>query len=163
MKIQISVIIFFLCFNILRSEKRANKQLIPYSDTQLVKRYGDGNVSKVDKKRQLNFPSSDQIDLLRSLLDASPERLRVMKKTIERVESMSPDQKRNVKMRLRKLRDAPPHIRFKELGNLRLRYEKLNKYWKSLKSEKRKSEMKNFQNLSLSERDSYFRDVVGNH
>ena len=163
MKIQISVIIFFLCFNTLRSEKRANKQLIPYSDTQLVKRYGDGNVSKVDKKRQLNFPSSDQIDLLRSLLDASPERLRVMKKTIERVESMSPDQKRNVKMRLRKLRDAPPHIRFKELGNLRLRYEKLNKYLKSLKSEKRKSEMKNFQNLSLSERDSYFRDVVGNH
>ena len=161
MKIQISVIIFFLCFNILRSEKRANEHLIPDPDTRLVKR--DGNVSKVDKKRKLNFPSSDQIDLLRSLLDASPERLRVMKKTIERVESMTPDQKRNVKIRLRKLRDAPPHIRFKELGNLRLRHEKLTKYWQSLKSEKRKSEIKNFQNLSLSERDSYYRDVIGNN
>ena len=86
-----------------------------------------------------------------------------MKKTIERVESMTPDQKRNVKMRLKKLRDAPPHIRFKELGNLRLRHEKLNKYWKSLNREKRKSEMENFQNLSLPERESYFRDVIGNH
>ena len=163
MKIQICVIIFFICFNILKSEDRDKENLIPGPDKRLVKSYGDGNVTKVDKKRKLNFPSSNQIDLLRSLLDASPERLRLMKKTIERVESMTPDQKRNVKVRLRKLRDAPPHIRFKELGNLRLRHEKLTKYWQSLKTEKRKSEMKNFQNLSLSERDSYFRDVIGNH
>ena len=37
MKIQISVIIFFLCFNILKSEKRANEHLIPDPDTRLVK------------------------------------------------------------------------------------------------------------------------------
>lgn len=119
----------------------------------------DSNQTKVMKMGKTRMPAVSEINLLRSLLDSSPERLKIMRKTIERVESMSPDQKKKIKDRLSKLRDLPPQIRIKELGRLRVRHEKLNRYWQSLSPEIRKDEIDTFRKLNLEERDNYHKRI----
>jgi hypothetical protein len=90
-----------------------------------------------------------------------PEKLRIMRRTIERVEGMSPVQKKEIKTRLRKLKDLNPDHRARELRGLRRRHDILNKHWQSLNSESRQEEMKKFYNLSLSERSIYLNKIKG--
>lgn len=124
---------------------------------KLNKSSNEKNMTKSGSKRSVQLPNASEIELLQRLLDVSPERLRFMKKAIERVESMSPEQKKNIKERLSKLRNLPPHIRTREIGKLRSRHEKLNKYWKGLDYEKRKLEIAEFQSLTSSEKDNYLK------
>jgi hypothetical protein len=72
---------------------------------------------------------------------------------------MNPEQKKNIKERLSKLKNSPPHIRKREIGKLRSRHEKLNKYWKDLDFEKRKLEITKFQSLSSLEKDNYLKRI----
>ena len=110
----------------------------------------DNNQTKRELHRKPHFPGASQVDLLRTLLEMPPEKLRIMRNTIERVEGMSPVQKKEIKTRLRKLKDLKPDYRLHELRLLRRRHDILNKYWQSLNSESREEEMKKFYNLSLS-------------
>jgi hypothetical protein len=126
---------------------------------KLNKSFNDRNMTKSGSKRSVQLPNASEIELLQRLLDVSPERLRFMKKAIERVESMNPEQKKNIKERLSKLKNSPPHIRKREIGKLRSRHEKLNKYWKDLDFEKRKLEITKFQSLSSLEKDNYLKRI----
>ena len=71
---------------------------------KLNKSSNEKNMTKSGSKRSVQLPNASEIELLQRLLDVSPERLRFMKKAIERVESMSPEQKKNIKERLSKPR-----------------------------------------------------------
>ena len=79
----------------------------------------DRNNSALSVSRSTHFQGAKHIDLLFSLLDASPEKLRVMKKTIERVQLMSPEQKKEMRGRLKELTNR---ISFRR----RLREKKIN-------------------------------------
>jgi hypothetical protein len=67
--------------------------------------------------------------------------------------------KKEIKTRLRKLKDLKPDHRAHEIRVLRRRHDILNKYWQSLNSESRQAEMKKFYNLSLSERSIYWNKI----
>jgi hypothetical protein len=124
-----------------------------------TKHLSDKNQTKKNLRGIPIFPGANQVELLRSLLDAPPENLRILRKTIERVEGMSLEQKKDIKHRLRNLKNLQPERRSKELRALRHRQDVLSKYWNSLDLEIRKEEMRSFYKLSLLERKKYFEKI----
>ena len=141
------------------NEKIVNQPITKNNDS-IHKSSSDSNFTNISLRRKPSFPGANEVELLRSLLDASPERLKIMKKTIERVESMSPQKKKEIKKRLRQLKDSPPHIRAKELGWLKRRQEQLNNYWQTLSPQDRENEIKSFRALPSGEREKYFRSII---
>lgn len=107
-------------------------------------------------------PNDEQIKLLHFLLEASPERLRAMRKTIESVESMSPEQRKSMRARLKRFKENPPATRTKMMRDYRMRQDLLRKYWKTLDSETRAREMKHFHQLPLPQRSKYLEKVRKN-
>lgn len=156
------VVLFLLFLNILSSKGSSpvNDSGTANTIDREFKRGFDKNMSKSGGFRKSNFSDLGEIEILRRLLDAPPEKLKIMKKTIERVESMTPEQKRNVSNRLKKLRESPPHIRHNEIGKLRFRRDKLNNYWQGLGVEERKSEMEKFFKLSALGREKYMTEIT---
>ena len=156
------IVLFLLFFNILSSKGSSpvKDSITANTVDRELKRGFDKNMSKSGGFRKSNFSDLGEIEILRRLLDAPPEKLKIMKKTIERVESMTPEQKRNVSNRLKKLRESPPHIRHKEIGKLRFRRDKLNNYWQGLGVEERKSEMEKFFKLSALGREKYMTEIT---
>jgi hypothetical protein len=150
--------LFFPLSLILASEVNDRKKL-SIQKMEKRKHFPDKNQTKKTLRGIPLFPGANQVDLLRSLLDAPPENLRILRKTIERVEGMSPEQKKDIKHRLRNLRNLQPEGRTKELRALRHRQDVLGKYWKSLDPEMRKEEMRNFYQLSFADRTKYFNQV----
>ena len=145
---------------LLHGNEESLNQAIYKTKNSIHKNLDDNNFTKLISRRRLSFPGVNEVELLRSLLDASPERLKIMKKTIERVESMSPQKKKEIKKRLRQLKDSPPHIRAKELGWLKRRQEQLNNYWQTLSPQDRENEIKSFRALPSGEREKYFRSII---
>ena len=107
-------------------------------------------------------PNDEQIELLHFLLEASPERLQTIRKTIERVESMSPEQRKSMRARLKRFRENPPATRTKMMRDFRMRQDLLRKYWKTLDPETRAREMKHFYQLPLPQRPKYLEKVRKN-
>ena len=107
-------------------------------------------------------PGDEQMELLHFLLDASPERLQAMRKTIERVEAMSPEQRKSMRARLKHFRENPPATRTKMMRDFRTRQDLLRKYLKTLDPETRSREMKHFHQLPLPERSKYLEKVRKN-
>ena len=101
----------------------------------------------------------EEIKMLRKFLDMPPARLRMLRKTIERIESYSDEEKRAMRQKLLKLRESDPIERKKMLHGFRKRYERLNAYWNNLPEEKRRREMKEFQSLSIPARKKYIDDL----
>ena len=141
------------------NEKMVNQPITKNNDS-IHKSSSDNNFTNISLRRKPSFPGANEVELLRTLLDASPERLKIMKKTIERVESMSPQKKKEIKKRLRQLKDSPPHIRADEIGRLKRRYEQLTQYWASLNPKDRQNEIKAFRALTFPEREKYFKSVL---
>ena len=52
-------------------------------------------------------------------------------------------------MRLRQLKDSPPHLRAHELGRLKRRYEQLTQHWASLNLKIDKMRLKPFEHSHL--------------
>jgi hypothetical protein len=82
-----------------------------------------------------------------------------MRKTIERVESMSPEQRKSMRARLKRFRENPPAARTKMMRDFRIRQDLLWKYWKTLDPETKAREMKHFHQLSLPERSKYLEGI----
>ena len=140
------------------AEKVLNKnfdKLKHYSRKPLT----DSNSSQSVPRKKPQFPVNKQINLLKSLLDTPPERLKIMRKTIERIESMNPEQKRALRQRLSTLNNKSPEGRSRELANLRTRHEKLSVFWQSLSPEKRSKEINQFQKLSYEDRAKYLKRI----
>lgn len=145
---------------LLHGNEGSLNQATTETKNSIHKSLSDNNFTKMSSRRRPSFPGANEVELLRSLLDASPERLKIMKKTIERVESMSPQKKKEIKKRLRQLKDSPPHIRADEIGRLKRRYEQLTQYWASLNPKDRQNEIKAFRALTFPEREKYFKSVI---
>ena len=145
---------------LLHGNEESFKQATSETKNSIHKSLSDNNYTKMNSRRRPTFPGANEVELLRSLLDASPERLKIMKKTIERVESMSPQKKKEIKKRLRQLKDSPPHIRADEIGRLKRRYEQLTQHWASLNPKDQQNEIKAFRALSFPEREKYFKSVI---
>ena len=109
--------------------------------------------------RKRRAPGEEQMDLLRFFLEASPERLQVIRKTIERVEKMTPDERKNMRARLKRFREKAPAARTKMMKDFHMRQDLLNRYWKTLDPETRVREMNHFYQLSLPQRPKYFEKV----
>lgn len=146
-------------FSFWLSGKNEEPEILTKSQTEGAPYVENKNHPKGDLLRKPLFPGAGQVDLLRVLLDMPPEKLRIMRKTIERVEKMSPVHKKEIKIRLSRLRDLNPENRARELRVLRRRYETLNKHWQNMDSESRQLEMSKFFKLSLSERSKYFNEI----
>ncbi len=119
----------------------------------------DENRTRADFQRKRRPPSEEQMELLRFLLEASPERLQVIRRTIERVEKMSPEERKNMKVRLKHFRENAPAARVKMMRDFQSRQDSLRKYWKTLDSETQSREMKKFHQLALPERQKYLEKV----
>ena len=100
-----------------------------------------------------------EIELLQRLLKAKPEKLRVMRKTIERVELMSQEQRKTMSERLRHFRNAPIAEKQRVMMTLKTRTKTLSQYWRKLDPQKKRAEMEHFRTLNEAERGNYFKKV----
>ena len=98
------------------------------------------------------------MELLRFFLEASPERLQVIRKTIERVEKMTPEERKSMRARLKRFRRKAA-ARTKMMKDFHMRQDLLNRYWKTLDPETRVREMNHFHQLSLPQRPKYLEKV----
>ena len=115
----------------------------------------DKNRTRADFQRKKRPPSEGQMELLRFLLEASPERLQVMRRTIERVEKMTPEERKSMRVRLKRFRENAPAARTKMMKDFQSRQDALHRYWKTLDPETRAREMKHFYQLPLPARSKY--------
>ena len=109
--------------------------------------------------RKKRPPGEEQMELLRFLLEASPERLQVIRRTIEHVEKMTPEERKSMRGRLKRFRENAPAARTKMMKDFQSRQDSLRKYWKTLDSEAKAREMSNFHQLSLPDRQKYLEKV----
>ena len=124
--------------------------------------YFDQNRTGSGFHRKRKPPGEEQMELLRFLLEASPERLHVMRKTIERVEKMTPEERKSMRARLKRFRENAPAARTKMMKDFHVRQDALNRYWKTLDPETRSREMKHFYQLPLPQRPKYLEKVRKN-
>jgi len=119
----------------------------------------DENRTRADFHRKKRPPSEEQMELLRFLLEASPERLQVIRGTIERVEKMTPEERKSMRARLKRFRENAPAARTEMMRDFRMRQDLLRRYWKTLDPETRAREMKHFYQLPLPQRSKYLEKV----
>ena len=100
-----------------------------------------------------------EIEILLKLLKAKPEKLRIMRKTIERVELMTPEQKRGMSLRLNRFRNASDSEKEQFFSRFQSRMNTLKHYWDSLEPDKKKAETKKFYNLKEQERSDYIKQL----
>ena len=98
-----------------------------------------------------------EIEVLKNLLSASPERLKVMRRTIERVESMSAEEKQMMLKRLQrfKMKSAEEKMIFSKLNRGKI----LDEYLKDLDSVEKEKEMEIFLKLKEPERAEFIRKI----
>ncbi|MBT5908830.1 MAG: hypothetical protein HOH25_03460 [Opitutae bacterium] len=110
----------------------------------------------------------EQIEMLRRLLDTPPEKLRLMRETIQRLEKMSPKDREDMRRRLKRFRELPQQRRSEMFRNfhykqnsLRSYRDSLRSYWDSLPASKREKAQLDFQRLSPHERKAFVDRVLG--
>ena len=126
----------------------------------------DSRLSRFDQNRtgpglhrKKRPPGDEQMELLRFLLEASPERLQVMRRTIERVEKMTPEERKSMRARLKRFRENAPAARTKMMKDFQSRQDSLHRYWKTLDPEARARETKHFHQLPMPERYKYLEKI----
>lgn len=126
-------------------------------------------VAKDDKMDNHRVPHSrlpqfegggEQIEMLRRLLDTPPEKLRFMRETIQRVEKMSPEDREEIRRRLKRFRELPQHRRNEVFRKYHNKQNSLRKYWSGLPPQKREREMLEFQRLPPHERKAFVDRVL---
>mgnify|MGYP005651572593 CR=1 FL=1 len=104
----------------------------------------------------------NRLEMLRRLLDAPPEQLRMIRETIRRIEQMTPPERDAMRKRLKNFRDLPSNSRSKMLSDFQTRQECLNRHWQSFPPDKRDKEKKNFEKLPLEKRKAYINRILKN-
>ena len=126
-----------------------------------------GNELRNERKEPVKEAKPDhtfqklKVDLLQKLLKASPEQLRLMRKTIEKVESMNSEQKRAMARRLLQLRNSSAEDRLRVFSRINNRMKILKEYWAGLEPEERKLEIKRFYEMRDTERSDYLLRIQG--
>ena len=102
----------------------------------------------------------NRLEMLRRLLDAPPEQLRMIRETIRRIEQMTPPERDAMRKRLKNFRDLPSNSRSKMLSDFQTRQECLNRHWQSFPPDKRDKEKQNFEKLPLEKRKPYINRIL---
>ena len=100
-----------------------------------------------------------EIEVLKNLLSASPERLKVMRRTIERVESMSAEEKQMMLKRLQRFKMKSAEEKKMIFSKLNQRRKILDEYLKDLDSVEKEKEMGIFLKLKEPERTEFIRKI----
>lgn len=100
-----------------------------------------------------------EIEVLKNLLSASPERLKVMRRTIERVESMSAEEKQMMLKRLQRFKMKSAEEKKMIFSKLNQRRKILEEYLKDLDSVEKEKEMEIFLKLKEPERAEFIRKI----
>ena len=107
----------------------------------------------------MRMPEKGQIEFLQKLLKASPSQLRAMRKTIERVESMSAEQRKAMHLRLHQFRNATPEEKQIVFTRLKQRMRILDEHFKGLSEKEKENELKYFQSLKETDRSNYIKKI----
>ena len=128
----------------------------------------DDNVSTKDDIRRgskqrnevnpLNV-GDEEIRMLRRLLELPPHRLRILRKTIERMEKYTDQERELMKKKLSRFRAEGPEERRKVLEHLKKRHDLLKLYLSKLDPEKRLTEAKKFHALSMQDKRKFLEDL----
>ncbi len=126
-----------------------------------------GRQSQGDKRNRLQGSGPprqpggfNRLDLLRRLLDTSPEQLRMIRDTIRRIENMTPQERDDMRKRLNKFRDMPQQSRSKMMSDFQRRQDFLERHWQGFSPDKREKEKRSFQNLSPEKRKVYINRIL---
>jgi predicted CopG family antitoxin len=98
-----------------------------------------------------------EIDILQRLLKAKPEKLRVLRKTIERVELMTVDERKAMSERLHAFRNSTTEEKKMLMMRLKNRSKAFSQLLKKLPPEKRRKEMEYFRSLNETQRGDYLK------
>ena len=119
--------------------------------------------SPQDKKGSNNSIKSskteDEIRMLRRLLDMPPVRLRMLRRTIERLENYSEEEREKMKKKLNKLRSMEPGDRNYAMEVLLKRHASLKSYWASFSPENRAVEIRKFISMSNKQRKKFVEEL----
>ena len=156
------------CFLVITSTIMAEKSGSSHTSRKNYPVAGDTN-SKKDKRQhresESNLPLADkggeQIEMLRRLLESPPEKLRLMRETIQRVEKMTPEDREDMRLRLKRFRELPLKRRSEVFRNFHHKQNSLRRYWDSLPPKKRDKELLEFQRLAPHERKAFVDRLSG--
>ena len=121
-----------------------------------------GKKTKEDRKKKGSAFAKigdDEIRFLRRLLELPPERLRMLRKTIERLENYSEEERKALKDKLAHFRSGSPEERDKKIEDLMRRHALLREHMGKLPPGERASRMKKFQSLNLTEKKRFLDEL----
>ena len=118
-------------------------------------------LKNVGKKRQGRPPKvgEEEIRMLRRLLEMPPARLRMLRKTIERMENYSEEEREEMKKKLAKFQSSNSGERSQAMDSLLRRHALLKSHWSKVSSERRAMEIKKLNSMSHQERRKFFDDL----
>jgi hypothetical protein len=113
------------------------------------------------KKRQGRLPNvgEEEIRMLRRLLEMPPARLKMLRKTIERMENYSEEEREEMKKKLAKFQSSSSGERSQAMDSLLRRHALLKSHWSKLSPERRTTEIKKLTSMSHKERRKFFDDL----
>lgn len=113
------------------------------------------------KKRPGRHPKvgEEEIRMLRRLLEMPPARLRMLRKTIERMENYSEEEREEMKKKLTKYQASSSGERSQAMESLLRRHSLLKSHWSKFSLERRASEIKKLNSMTQKERRKFFDDL----
>ena len=101
----------------------------------------------------------EEIRMLRKLLELPPARLKILRKTIERMEKYSEEDRELMRRKLSRFKAGAPEERKKFIEQIRRRHELLQSYLSKFSPKQKIEEAKKFHALSLNEKRKFFEDL----
>lgn len=113
------------------------------------------------KKKGAGFPrvGDEEIRMLRRLMDLSPERLKILRRTIERIENYSEEEREALKKKLSHFSNRSPEERGRKIEDLMRTHARLKEHMEKLSPGERASRMKKFQSLNLNEKKRFLDEL----
>ncbi len=112
-----------------------------------------------NKKRKGNTLIDEEISMLRKLLELPPARLKILRKTIERMEKYSEEDRELMRRKLSRFKAGGPEERKKVIEQIRRRHELLQSHLSKFSPNQKIEEAKKFHALSLNEKRKFFEDL----
>jgi polyhydroxyalkanoate synthesis regulator protein len=97
--------------------------------------------------------------MLRKLLELPPARLKILRKTIERMEKYSEEDRELMRRKLSRFKAGAPDERKKFIEQIRRRHELLQSHLSKFSPKQKIEEAKKFHALSLNEKRKFFEDL----
>jgi len=117
------------------------------------------NGNKKRKGNTLVDAGEEEIRMLRKLLELPPARLKILRKTIERMEKYSEEDRELMRRKLSRFKAGAPDERKKFIEQIRRRHELLQSHLSKFSPKQKIEEAKKFHALSLNEKRKFFEDL----